>query len=61
MIDRRIRLAGVQCIEAALSKVAATYIAAPTPSVLKAKKTKQLNTSSTAVAAVPKILSSPTS
>jgi len=61
MLDRRIRIAGVKCIEAALSKLAFAGISAPTLSSLKAQKTKQLNTGPTATAAVPKVLSTPTS
>jgi len=60
MLDRRIRLAGVKCIEAALSKLAFNGISAPTQASMKAQKTRQLNTSPTATAAVPKVLSTPT-
>lgn len=61
MIGRRIRNAGVRLIEAALSKTATDPIFNPTLAGLKAKKTKELNGTVSAIEAVPKVVSTPLS
>jgi hypothetical protein len=60
MLDRHIRRAGVRLIEEALTKAAVATIQAPTLAVLKAQKTRELNGTQTATAAVPKVLTPPT-
>lgn len=61
MLDRHIRMAGVRRIEEALTKAAQVpVISAPTLSVLKAQKTRELKNPQTATAAVPKVLTPPT-
>lgn len=57
MLSRRARLAGIQFIEAALSKTA--FVSVPTLASLKAKKTRELNSLPTASAEVPKVVSTP--
>lgn len=58
MLSRRVRLAGIQLIEAAVAKTA--FVSAPSLATLKAKKTRELDTSlSTASAEVPKVVSTP--
>lgn len=57
MIARHIRTAGIQFIEAALTKTGMQTISAPTLATLKAKKTRELNNQATAT--VPKVISAP--
>lgn len=63
MLNRRARQLGVRLIEAALDKRAeAPPIFNPTLGTLKALKTRELGTSdASAKAAVPKVLSTPSS
>ena len=57
MLSRRARHAGIQLIEAALTKSA--FVTAPTLALLKAKKTRELNSLPSASAEVPKVVSTP--
>jgi hypothetical protein len=61
MLGRHIRLAGVRLIETTLSTKLAEVplISTPTLALLKAKKTRELNTPTTASATVPKIVTAP--
>jgi len=61
MLGRHIRLAGVRLIETTLSTKLADIpsISAPTLGLLKAKKTRELGAPTTASAAVPKIVTAP--
>ncbi len=59
MLDRRARLIGQRLIESALAKIADSAIFNPTIGSLKAEKSKQLGTSVSASATVPKVLTTP--
>jgi hypothetical protein len=56
MLTRRTRKNGIALIEA---KLASALVSAPSLAVLKAKKTRELSSQTTASAAVPKVLSIP--